>query len=136
MERDKANEDEWLAVLRPALRSCWPVPVDTFVTGDLPILLARLSMPRNHSAGRPAKTLEHEEQSVTKEPLTGESPEGRAPNAGNQQRDPRQDAGRDRSIADRLEQNPFDVEANLDNALDETMDASDPVEMTQPVRRT
>jgi hypothetical protein len=54
------------------------------------------------------------------------------PNAGNQERDPRQDAGQDASIASRLAKNPEDIEARLDNALDETMDASDPPEMTQP----
>jgi hypothetical protein len=57
-----------------------------------------------------------------------------APNAGNQERDPRQDAGQDASIAQRLAENPDDIEARLDNALDETMDASDPPEMTQPGR--
>jgi hypothetical protein len=56
------------------------------------------------------------------------------PNAGNQQRDPRQDAGQDASILARLRANPQDVEARLDTALDETMDASDPPELTQPGR--
>jgi hypothetical protein len=55
-----------------------------------------------------------------------------APSASNQERDPRQDAGQDASIAKRLAADPGDVEARLDNALDETMDASDPPEMTQP----
>ena len=57
------------------------------------------------------------------------------PNSGNQERDPRQDAGQDASIARRLAEDPGDIEARLDNALDETMDASDPPEMTQPGRR-
>lgn len=48
-------------------------------------------------------------------------------------RDPRQDAGRDVSIAKRLERNPESPEAQLDNALDESMDASDPPSSTQPV---
>ena len=55
-----------------------------------------------------------------------------APNAGNQERDPRQDAGQDRSIEKRLRKNPDSLDAQLDNGLDETMDASDPVSVTQP----
>jgi hypothetical protein len=55
-----------------------------------------------------------------------------APNAGNQERDPRQDAGQDRSITKRLEKNPENSDAQLDNALDESMDASDPPSTTQP----
>ena len=47
--------------------------------------------------------------------------------------DPRQEAGQDRSIAKRLERNPESPEARLDNALDESMDASDPPSSTQPV---
>ena len=58
----------------------------------------------------------------------------RGPNAGNQERSPRQDAGQDAGIKARLEANPYDVEARLDAALDETMDASDPPELTQPGR--
>ncbi|MDH7971883.1 hypothetical protein QH494_06770 [Sphingomonas sp. AR_OL41] len=46
---------------------------------------------------------------------------------------PRQDAGQDESIAARLEKNPESAEARLDNALDESMDASDPPAATQPV---
>lgn len=56
-----------------------------------------------------------------------------APNAGNQERDPRQDAGQDESIARRLEKDPSNSDARLDNALDESMDASDPPASTQPV---
>ena len=56
-----------------------------------------------------------------------------APNAGNQERDPRQDAGQDASITRRLERDPESKEARLDNALDESMDASDPPASTQPV---
>ena len=59
-----------------------------------------------------------------------------APNAGNQERDPRQDAGQDASIARRLERNPESPDARLDNALDESMDASDPPASTQPVHNT
>ena len=51
----------------------------------------------------------------------------------NQLRDPRQDAGRDASIAKRLERDPSSTEARLDNGLDESMDASDPPSSTQPV---
>ena len=46
---------------------------------------------------------------------------------------PRQDAGQDASIAERLERNPESKEARLDAALDESMDASDPPSSTQPV---
>jgi hypothetical protein len=56
-----------------------------------------------------------------------------APNASNQERDPRQDAGQDQSITRRLERDPESKEARLDNALDESMDASDPPASTQPV---
>lgn len=59
-----------------------------------------------------------------------------APNAGNQERDPRQDAGQDASIAARLQRNPESKDARLDNALDESMDASDPPASTQPVHNT
>lgn len=45
---------------------------------------------------------------------------------------PRQDAGQDKSIAKRLERDPESKEAQLDNALDESMDASDPPSTTQP----
>lgn len=51
----------------------------------------------------------------------------------NQERDPRQDAGRDESIQRRLQRDPENAEARLDNALDESMDASDPPASTQPV---
>jgi hypothetical protein len=46
---------------------------------------------------------------------------------------PRQAAGQDASIAERLERNPESKEARLDAALDESMDASDPPSATQPV---
>ncbi|MFA5965110.1 MAG: hypothetical protein WC804_13920 [Sphingomonas sp.] len=46
---------------------------------------------------------------------------------------PRQTAGQDESIAERLERHPDSAEAQLDNALDESMDASDPPAATQPV---
>lgn len=55
-----------------------------------------------------------------------------APNAGNQERDPRQDAGQDASIQRRLERDPENPQAQLDNALDESMDASDPPATTRP----
>ena len=47
--------------------------------------------------------------------------------------DERQNAGQDKSIARRLEKNPESADARLDNALDESMDASDPPASTQPV---
>lgn len=47
-------------------------------------------------------------------------------------RDPRQDAGQDKSIAKRLQKNPESVDARLDNGLDETMDGSDPVSISEP----
>ncbi|MEN2785604.1 transglutaminase family protein [Sphingomonas qilianensis] len=47
--------------------------------------------------------------------------------------DPRQDAGRDASIAERLARNPENSDARLDAGLDESMDASDPPASTQPV---
>ena len=56
--------------------------------------------------------------------------------SGKSGRDPRQDAGQDKSIAKRLEKNPDSDDARLDNALDESMDASDPPSSTQPVRST
>ena len=46
--------------------------------------------------------------------------------------DERQQAGQDKSIAKRLEKNPENPDAQLDNALDESMDASDPPAATQP----
>lgn len=50
--------------------------------------------------------------------------------------DDRQQAGQDKSIAKRLEKNPESPDARLDNALDESMDASDPPASTQPVHST
>lgn len=47
--------------------------------------------------------------------------------------DPRQDAGQDKSIAERLQRNPESPDARLDAGLDESMDASDPPSGTQPV---
>lgn len=54
------------------------------------------------------------------------------PTASNQERSPAQDAGRDENIAERLARDPESVQARLDEALDETMDASDPVSLTAP----
>ena len=45
---------------------------------------------------------------------------------------PRQNAGQDETIAKRLERDPKNPDAALDNALDESMDASDPPATTQP----
>jgi hypothetical protein len=47
-------------------------------------------------------------------------------------RDPRQEAGQDKSIAKRLQKNPDSADARLDNGLDESMDGSDPISATQP----
>lgn len=46
--------------------------------------------------------------------------------------DPRQDAGRDKSIEKRLKKDPENEDAKLDRGLDESMDASDPPSATQP----
>ncbi|MDE0879773.1 MAG: hypothetical protein OSB00_14100 [Sphingomonas bacterium] len=46
------------------------------------------------------------------------------------------DAGADRSIDERLKNNPESKEARLDAGLDESMDASDPPSSTQPVHST
>ena len=45
------------------------------------------------------------------------------------------DAGTDASIQERLQRNPESSDARLDNALDESMDGSDPPASTQPVHR-
>jgi hypothetical protein len=55
--------------------------------------------------------------------------------AGSEGRSPRQDAGQDKSIAKRLQKNPDSVDARLDNGLDETMDGSDPVAISEPNTR-
>lgn len=55
-------------------------------------------------------------------------PETGAPNA---QR-PEQDAGRDNSLQERLVENPSDLDAKLDVALDQSMDASDASAPLQP----
>lgn len=49
-------------------------------------------------------------------------------------RSARQDAGQDRSIEKRLNKHPESFDARLDNGLDESMDASDPISATQPGR--
>ncbi len=46
--------------------------------------------------------------------------------------DPRQQAGQDESIVERLARNPASPQAKLDRALDESMDASDPPSQTPP----
>ena len=58
--------------------------------------------------------------------------DGDAANGRTDGRDPRQEAGQDKSIGKRLEKNPGSQDAQLDNALDESMDASDPPSNTQP----
>lgn len=42
------------------------------------------------------------------------------------------DAGRDKDIAERLERDPADEDAKLDQGSDESMDASDPPSVTTP----
>jgi hypothetical protein len=56
-----------------------------------------------------------------------------APDEKGSGRDPRQEAGQDKSIGKRLQKNPDSVDARLDNALDESMDGSDPLASTQPI---
>lgn len=46
--------------------------------------------------------------------------------------DDRQNSGQDKSITKRLQKHPDSLDAQLDNALDESMDASDPPSNTQP----
>ena len=55
-----------------------------------------------------------------------------SPDENEQIHHPRQNAGQDESIAKRMERDPTCVNAALDNALDESMDASDPPSATQP----
>lgn len=59
-----------------------------------------------------------------------------APDAGNAggSKNERQDAGQDRSIEKRVHKHPDSDDAKLDQGLDESMDASDPVSATQPGR--
>lgn len=45
---------------------------------------------------------------------------------------PRQDAGQDPSIRERLQQDPFDADAKIDEGSDESMDASDPPSAALP----
>jgi hypothetical protein len=53
-------------------------------------------------------------------------------NPDDEQTSGKQDAGQDASIAHRLERNPSSPDAALDNALDESMDASDPPSSSRP----
>ncbi|WP_374138360.1 MULTISPECIES: hypothetical protein [unclassified Sphingomonas] len=50
--------------------------------------------------------------------------------------DPRQQAGQDESIVERLARDPASPQAKLDRALDESMDASDPPSHTPPGSNT
>lgn len=50
------------------------------------------------------------------------------------QQPPSQDAGRDESIAERLNKQPGNKDAQLDAGVDESMDASDPPSVAQPGR--
>jgi hypothetical protein len=60
------------------------------------------------------------------------APDGKDDDRHDGRGDPRQDAGQDKSIAKRLQKNPDSVDARLDNGLDETMDGSDPVSISEP----
>lgn len=62
------------------------------------------------------------------------APGGEQAEQGNRPRPPEQDAGQDSKITGDLKKNPEDVEAQLDESLDESMDASDPPSITQPGR--
>ncbi len=62
------------------------------------------------------------------------APGGEQAEQGNRPRPPEQDAGHDPEITGDLKKNPEDVEAQLDESLDESMDASDPPSITQPGR--
>ena len=60
------------------------------------------------------------------------APAGDAQEHGHEGRSPRQDAGQDKSITKRMQKNPDSVDARLDSGLDETMDGSDPVAISEP----
>lgn len=60
--------------------------------------------------------------------MTGEYRPSRSRQVGLSERG---DAGRDRMLSDRLAADPENVDARLDEALDETMDASDPIQLTE-----
>lgn len=47
---------------------------------------------------------------------------------------PNGDAGTDKSIRERLKRHPSDKDAKLDEALDESMDASDPPAIIAPMK--
>lgn len=69
---------------------------------------------------------------VGQQALNGLSVAPGSPAENEQIHHPRQNAGQDESIARRLERDPDSPDAALDNALDESMDASDPPAPTQP----
>ena len=69
---------------------------------------------------------------VDEQALDGLSVAPGSPEENEQIHHPRQNAGQDESIAKRLERDPESPDAALDNALDESMDASDPPATTQP----
>ena len=70
--------------------------------------------------------------SVSVAPGGAKAEEGNRPDQPSRQ--PEQDAGQDDKIAGEFQYNPDDIEAQLDESLDETMDASDPPSITQPGR--
>ena len=69
---------------------------------------------------------------IDEQALEGLSVAPGSPEENEQIHHPRQNAGQDESIAMRLERDPASPDAALDNALDESMDASDPPATTQP----
>ncbi|MEG3174622.1 hypothetical protein U1872_00155 [Sphingomonas sp. RB3P16] len=69
---------------------------------------------------------------VDEKALDGISVAPGEPEEGHDIHDPRQNAGQDESIAKRLERDPKSADAARDNALDESMDASDPPSTSKP----
>ncbi len=63
---------------------------------------------------------------------TPKQPETAIEDARGEACDPRQQAGQDESIVERLARDPASPQAKLDRALDESMDASDPPSQTPP----
>ncbi len=70
--------------------------------------------------------------SVSVGPRGAKGEEGNLPEQPSRQ--PEKGGGPADKIAGELQSNPDDIEAQLDESLDETMDASDPPSITQPGR--
>lgn len=51
VERDQDAPGGSSGALREVLRSAWPLPADTLITSDLPVLLTILSMSSERTAG-------------------------------------------------------------------------------------